>query len=90
MTILAHRIRDRLQSEGARWHADRISRRLHLGTGVGVLIAADLALVFAQTIWLTAIGAALWGLQKGSFKVFSPLLSPMGHPSDTGYGICYL
>jgi len=45
--------------------ADRISRRLQLGIGVGVLIAADLALVFAQTIWLTAIGAALWGLQMG-------------------------
>ena len=29
------------------------------------MIAADLALVFAQTIWLTAIGAALWGLQMG-------------------------
>jgi len=45
--------------------ADRISRRLQLGIGVGVLIAADLALVFAQTVWLTAIGAALWGLQMG-------------------------
>jgi MFS family permease len=45
--------------------ADRISRKLQLGIGVGVLIAADLTLVFAQTIWLTAIGAALWGLQMG-------------------------
>ena len=45
--------------------ADHISRRLQLGIGVGFLIPADLALVFAQTIWLTAIGAALWGLQMG-------------------------
>jgi hypothetical protein len=30
---------------------------------VTVLIGADFALIFAQTIWLTAIGAALWGLQ---------------------------
>ena len=45
--------------------ADRISRRLQLGVGVAVLIGADLALIFAHTIWLTAIGAALWGLQMG-------------------------
>ena len=45
--------------------ADRINRRLQLGIGVAVLIGADLALIFAQTIWLTAIGAALWGLQMG-------------------------
>ena len=45
--------------------ADRINRRLQLGIGVAVLIGADLALIFAQTIWLTAIGAALWGLQLG-------------------------
>lgn len=40
--------------------ADQINRRLQLGVGVAVLIGADLALIFAQTIWLTAIGAALW------------------------------
>ena len=45
--------------------ADQINRRLQLCIGVAVLIGADIALIFAQAIWLTAIGAALWGLQLG-------------------------
>ena len=45
--------------------ADLINRRLQVGVGVVLLIGADLALIFAQTVWLTAFGAALWGLQTG-------------------------
>jgi MFS family permease len=45
--------------------ADLINRRLQLGVGVVLLIGADLALIFAQTVWLTALGAALRGLQMG-------------------------
>jgi MFS family permease len=45
--------------------ADRLDRRIQLGVGVVLLIAADVALIFAQTVWLTALGAALWGLQMG-------------------------
>ena len=45
--------------------ADRVDRRLQLGIGAIVLICADLALAGASTIWMTALGAALWGLQMG-------------------------
>jgi MFS family permease len=45
--------------------ADMINRRLQLGAGVVLLIGANLVLIFAQTLWLTAFGVALWGLQMG-------------------------
>lgn len=45
--------------------ADRASRHLQLGIGAVILVAADLALAGATTIWMTALGAALWGLQMG-------------------------
>ncbi len=45
--------------------ADRFDRRLQLGIGAIVLIGADAILAGASTLWLTAIGAALWGLQLG-------------------------
>jgi MFS family permease len=45
--------------------ADHISRRLQLGCGAVVLMGADLVLANAHTIWSTALGATLWGLQLG-------------------------
>jgi MFS family permease len=45
--------------------ADRFDRRLQLGAGMAVLIAADLALASAGSIWLLVLGAVLWGLQLG-------------------------
>ena len=45
--------------------ADRIDRHLQLAIGIAILIGADLVLAFADTIWMTVIGAALWGLQMG-------------------------
>ena len=45
--------------------ADLINRRLQLSVGVVLLIGDNLTLIFAQTIWLTAFGVALWGLQMG-------------------------
>ena len=45
--------------------ADRIDRHLQLGIGAVILIGADLALASASTIWMAALGAALWGLQMG-------------------------
>jgi MFS family permease len=45
--------------------ADHISRRLQLGIGAIILIGADAVLAAASTVWWTALGAALWGLQMG-------------------------
>ena len=45
--------------------ADRIDRRLQLMLGAAVLIAADLMLASATSIWLAGLGAGLWGLQMG-------------------------
>jgi MFS family permease len=45
--------------------ADHLDRRLQLGIGTVVLVAADVVLASASTVWLTALGAALWGLQLG-------------------------
>jgi len=45
--------------------ADHLDRRLQLGVGTIILIGADVVLANANTIWLTALGAALWGLQLG-------------------------
>ncbi len=54
--------------------ADRIDRRLQLGIGTTVIIAADLVLASADNPWTAAVGAALWGLQMG---VLQGLLSAM-------------
>jgi MFS family permease len=43
--------------------ADHIDRRLQLGIGIVVLICADVVLAGADTVWMTAFGAVLWGLQ---------------------------
>jgi MFS family permease len=45
--------------------ADRVDRHLQLGIGAIILVCADLALAGASSIWMTALGAALWGLQMG-------------------------
>ena len=43
--------------------ADRIDRRWQLGAGAVALIGADLVLAGADEAWMTALGAACWGLQ---------------------------
>jgi len=45
--------------------ADGVNRHLQLGIGAVILVAADLVLASAGSIWMTALGAALWGLQMG-------------------------
>jgi MFS family permease len=45
--------------------ADRGNRRLQLGIGSVILVGADVVLAGAGSIWMTALGAALWGLQMG-------------------------
>jgi MFS family permease len=43
--------------------ADRLDRRVQLGVGIIILVAAHLVLAGAVTVEMTALGAALWGLQ---------------------------
>lgn len=45
--------------------ADHVDRRLQLASGTLVLVAADAILASTSTVWLTAMGAALWGSQLG-------------------------
>jgi MFS family permease len=45
--------------------ADRTNRNLQLVIGAVILVAADLVLASAGTVWLAGLGAALWGLQMG-------------------------
>jgi MFS family permease len=43
--------------------ADRLNRRAQLALGTAILILAHILLMAGSTIELTAVGAALWGLQ---------------------------
>lgn len=45
--------------------SDRMDRRVILGAGLGVLIAADAVLAWAPSAWAVMAGAALWGLHMG-------------------------
>ena len=45
--------------------ADHLDRRLQLGIGTVILVGADVVLANASTVWMTVLGAALWGLQFG-------------------------
>jgi sugar phosphate permease len=44
--------------------ADHLDRQLQLGIGI-IMVGADVVLANASTVWLTTLGAALWGLQLG-------------------------
>jgi MFS family permease len=45
--------------------ADRVDRRLQLAAGTLVLTGADVVMATADSVALTTLGAALWGLQLG-------------------------
>ena len=45
--------------------SDHVSRRRQLCTGVAVLVCCHLALAAAGSVWMSALGATLWGLQMG-------------------------
>jgi MFS family permease len=46
--------------------ADHVDRRRQLAIGTVILVGADAVLAIADNVWLTALGAALWGLQLGA------------------------
>jgi MFS family permease len=45
--------------------ADHLDRDLQLGLGTVILVCSDIVLASASSTWMTALGAALWGLQLG-------------------------
>lgn len=54
--------------------SDRSNPRFQLAIGIVLLIGADFALAMAGTVWMMALGAALWGFHMG---VVQGLLSAM-------------
>jgi MFS family permease len=71
--------------------ADRLNRRIQLGTGIILLIAADVVLANASSIWLTGLGAALWGLQLGVTQGLLGAIIADNAPErlrGTAFGIC--
>lgn len=70
--------------------SDRIGRRAVLGMGLGVLIAADLALAFLPGLVGLFIGVALWGLFMGLTQGLLSALVADTAPADlrgTAFGI---
>lgn len=72
--------------------ADHVNRRLQLGIGVVTLMACHLVLAAAETMWMTAFGAVLWGLQMGMIQgllAASVADAAPEHLRGTAFGIFY-
>lgn len=70
--------------------SDRIGRRGLLLAGVGFLIAADIVLATAGSVWQVMGGAALWGLHMGATQgLLSALVvdAAPGHLRGTALGL---
>lgn len=70
--------------------ADHVSPRLQLGLAGLVLVGADLTLAAADTIWMVAVGATLWGLQMGvSYGLLMAAVADVAPPHlrGTAFGI---
>ncbi len=70
--------------------ADRTNKRQLLVVGFLVLIGADLVLAFTQSLGLTMLGVALWGLHLGASQgLLSALVSETAPPDlrATGFGV---
>ncbi|HYK79329.1 MAG TPA: MFS transporter, partial [Micropepsaceae bacterium] len=65
--------------------SDAMSRRTLLMLGVGFLIAADLVLAAAGSVWQVLAGAVLWGLHMGVTQgLFSTLVADAAPPDLRG------
>jgi MFS family permease len=70
--------------------SDRIGRFGLLATGFAVLIAADLALAFADSVAVLALGVALWGLHMGLTQgILASLVADTAPPAlrGTAFGL---
>jgi MFS family permease len=69
--------------------SDRIGRKLVFVPGLALLIAADLALATASSLWGVGLGVALWGLHMGFTQGLVAALIADAAPADlrgTAYG----
>lgn len=70
--------------------SDNGSRRRLLAWGIVLLIAADLLLALAGSVWMVGLGAAVWGLHMGATQgLLSAMISDVA-PSDlrgTAFGV---
>lgn len=70
--------------------SDRMSRRTLLLFGIGFLIAADVVLATAGTVWAMLAGTILWGLHMGATQGLLSTLVGDAAPADlrgTAFGL---
>jgi MFS family permease len=70
--------------------SDRINRKLLLGSGIALLIAADVTLALANNAWIVSAGAALWGLHMGATQGIITAIIADTAPEDmrgTAFGV---
>jgi MFS family permease len=73
--------------------SDRVDRRLLLATGFMVLIAADLLLAAAASLWVVMLGVGLWGLHLGMTQgLLATLVADAVAPAVRGsaFGVFHL
>ena len=70
--------------------SDRISRKVMLAAGIGLLIAADVVLALAHNAWAVGAGALLWGLHMGATQGLLAAIVADAAPADlrgTAFGV---
>jgi MFS family permease len=70
--------------------SDKINRKLLLGSGIALLIAADMTLALAADAWIVSAGAALWGLHMGATQGIITAVIADTAPEDmrgTAFGV---
>ena len=70
--------------------SDRFDRRRLLALGIGFLIAADVALAAASSLWWVGLGTVLWGLHMGVTQGLLTVLIADAAPVDlrgTAFGV---
>jgi MFS family permease len=70
--------------------SDRVNRRTLLVYGIGILVAADLVLASADTVWKVLLGSMLWGLHMGATQSLLTTLVAAAAPRDlrgTAFGV---
>ena len=67
--------------------SDRVGRRSLLALGIGFLVAADLVLAAADTVWLVLVGSMLWGVHMGATQgLFAMLVAAAAPVADRQRG----